>query len=98
MAAELGVSSRAVGELVAEAIEQGALIGSTCNGQRAGYFLVTNMEDLEFGTRHIRHRALGCLRRIRLLRKAAAERFAEGEVQRLFDLEDSNTAQDHHAA
>jgi hypothetical protein len=50
LAGQLGVQARVIGELVAEAIEEGALIGSTCNGSRAGYFIVRDWEDLTAGT------------------------------------------------
>jgi hypothetical protein len=89
LAVKLGVPKRAVGELVAGAIEEGALIGSSCDARRPGYFLIRELDDLEEGTRHVRRRAIGCFRRIHLLREAAFQQFAEGEVQQLFDLKET---------
>jgi hypothetical protein len=86
LAAELGLPRRAIGAVVAEAIEAGALIGSTCDASRPGYFIVRDLDDLEEGTRHIRARALSSLRRISVLKHSAERAFGPDAVP-LFDLE-----------
>jgi hypothetical protein len=91
LAAELDVPRRAVGELVAVAIEQGALIGSSCDASRPGYFVVTDLEDLEEGTRHIRARALSSLKRVSALKRSAERAFGP-EALPLFDLEETGAA------
>jgi hypothetical protein len=91
LAAELGVPKRAVGELVAEVIEAGALIGSSCDASRPGYFIVTDLADLEEGTSHIRARALSSLKRVAVLKRSAERAFGP-EAIRLFDVEASGAA------
>jgi hypothetical protein len=86
LAAELRVPRRLVGEIVAEAIEQGHLIGSSCRASAPGYFLIEDMDDLEEGTRHIRARALSSLRRISVLKHSAERAFGPDAVP-LFALE-----------
>lgn len=87
LASELGVPVRTLQQWVGEAIEQGLLIGSSC-GERPGFFLIRDLEDLEAGTAHIRARALGSLHRWSTVRKAALARFSEPDVLRLFDLDE----------
>jgi hypothetical protein len=91
LAAELGVPHRTVGELVAEAIGDEALIGSSCDAARPGYFLIQDLDDLEEGTRHIRARALASLKRVSVLRRSARERFGPRALS-LFDLEAEGAA------
>lgn len=88
LAAELGVSERKVGELAVDLIDAGCLIGSTCDADHHGYFVIVTEQDLEVGTRHIRARALASLHRLSTLRKAAAARFTEADLT-LFDMEES---------
>jgi hypothetical protein len=90
IAAELGVSQRDVGTLVAEAIERGAVIGSSCQAARPGYFWIVDPQDLEPGVGHIVARAAACFRRVRVLRRAVEARF--GPQPQLFDLEDPDAA------
>lgn len=84
----LGCSERTVGQLAAELIDDGVLIGSSCDAERHGYFLIEDLDDLEIGTAHIRSRALASLQRVSKLRHAAAARFGEQETLRLFDLKE----------
>jgi hypothetical protein len=91
LAAELGVPASVVGELVAEAIEQGALIRSSCNAFRPGYFLIQGLAYLEEGTRHIRARALSSLTRVSVLKRLAERAFGPEAVP-LFDLEQAGAA------
>jgi hypothetical protein len=85
LALRLGISGRDVQTLAAELIEEGHLVGSSCTPGQAGFFLIETEEDLDEGTRHVRSRALSSLRRVSLLRKAAAERFGPSTLH-LFDL------------
>jgi hypothetical protein len=88
LAALLGVPHRTVGQLVAEAIAAGYLIGSSCSADAPGYFLVRsgNRKDLEVGTAHIRARAFQSLARVRQLEKAAARSYGP-EAMQLFSLD-----------
>jgi hypothetical protein len=88
LAAELNISTREVGAIVADLIEQDQwLIGSTCT-EPAGYFIIRDLADLEAGTAHIVARAKRSFVRVAALRRAARERFSESEVLHLFDLEE----------
>jgi biotin operon repressor len=86
LAVRLGTSRRQVAKLVEDLIDRGVLVGSTCNGERAGYFIAADPEDVEAGTRHIRSRALAMLVRLRKLRKIAERDFGF-QTATLFDLE-----------
>jgi hypothetical protein len=86
LALRLGTSGRDVQVLVGELIGEGHPIGSSCTPGQAGFFLIETQEDLEEGTRHLRSRALSSLRRVSLLRKAAAARFGP-EALHLFELD-----------
>jgi hypothetical protein len=90
LADELGISTREVGALVADLVENDQwLIGSTCGGDHgAGYFIIRDLADLEAGTAHIVARAKRSFVRVAALRRAARERFSEQEVLHLFSLED----------
>jgi DNA-binding IscR family transcriptional regulator len=87
LAAVLGVSERTVGALVAELIDSGFVIGSTCSGERPGYFLCQDFEDVRVGTAHIVARASESWRRVRKLRANAIEAIGPGTAP-LFDLQD----------
>lgn len=87
LAAHLEVNERTVGALVAELIDRGWLIGSTCSGDRPGYFLIADELDLDVGTRHIRSRAISSLQRVSILRRNARDHFSAETVARLFDVE-----------
>jgi DNA-binding Lrp family transcriptional regulator len=86
LARRFGCSPRQVQDLVKELIELGHLIGSSCRAGQHGLFAIVDEEDLAVGTAHIRSRALASLRRVSLLRKAAARQFGDAAA-RLFDLE-----------
>ncbi len=88
LADHLGITERMVGSAVAELIDQGALIGSSCKGGASGYFLIRDEEDLRVGTEHIVSRAKKSFRRVARLRRAAAARFGADVALRLFDLEE----------
>lgn len=87
LAADLGVSERTVRELVGELVDRGVLVGSTCSGALAGYFLIDSPEDLQLGLRHLRSRAVSLFHRWSALKRAAEAQFSQHEVLRLFDLE-----------
>lgn len=86
LAADLGVSRRTVGALIAELIDRGSLIGSTCHPDGPGYFIPASREELEEGTRHIVSRARASFTRVAKLRRAA-ERVFGPEVLTLFDID-----------
>jgi DNA-binding Lrp family transcriptional regulator len=91
LAAQLAVSPRTVRELVGELIDRGVLVGSTCSGERAGYFLIQDRKDLELATRHLVPRAKALFTRVARLRRAAEVQFGP-EVLRLFSLDDDRMA------
>lgn len=91
LARRVGVSVRILQDVVGELIEAGHLVGSSCTPGRHGFFLMQDEADLTEGTAHIRARALGCLHRVALLRKAAEKRFGPKALT-LFDLEDASRA------
>ncbi len=87
LAGELGISERTLRGLVDELIDRGWLVGSTCSGERPGYFLCRDFADVEAGCAHLvsRARALGV--RVARMRAAAEATFGD-HVATLFDLED----------
>jgi hypothetical protein len=85
LADELAVTERTIGHLAAALIDEGYLVGSVCSGERPGYFLCADEEDLRLGTEHIRARALASLVRLRKLRASAAEAFGS-KAEQLFDI------------
>jgi hypothetical protein len=85
VASQLGVSERTVRELAGEAVDRGTLVGSTCSGERAGYFLIADRRDLEVATAHLVPRAKALFVRVARLRRAAEAAFGP-EVLQLFDL------------
>jgi hypothetical protein len=93
LASHLGVSERTVGGLVADLIElDDRLIGSVCSGDRPGYFLVADLEDLETGTAHLVSRARRINLRVAKMRRLARSRFSEAEVLQLFALEPASSS------
>jgi len=89
LAAQLNVSERTIRELAGELIDHGVLVGSTCSGERAGYFLIQDRKDLELATRHLIPRAKALFTRVARLRRAAEVAFGP-EVLTLFDLEEAS--------
>jgi hypothetical protein len=87
LASELGVTERTIGHLAAALIDNGWLIGSVCSGNRPGYFVIGDEEDLRVGTEHIRARAISSLQRLQKLRATAKEVFGP-KAARLFDVEE----------
>jgi len=65
----LGISPREVGALVAELVEAGQPIGSSCT-KPYGYYVCIDAADVEHGAAHIRSRALGSLARWRAFQRA----------------------------
>ena len=88
LASEIGCSRRTVGQAVAALIEQAHVIGSTCDGPNAGYFICSDLDDLAIGTAHIIARAKRSFVRVAALRRAASAQFSEVEVLHLFALEE----------
>lgn len=84
----LACSTRTVGDLAAELIDLGYLVGSTCDAGHHGYFLMVNEEDLDIGTRHIVARARSSWVRVSRLRESAHARFGD-QALRLFEMEDA---------
>lgn len=78
----LNISTREVGAIVADLIEDGYCIGSLC-GERHGYFLVRDAEDLTAGVAHIVHRAAASFARVRALQRNY-ERMPNHEQTSLF--------------
>lgn len=87
LASDLRVSTRTVRALVNELIDRGELVGSSSNGSNPGYFLIDRREDLEYGTEHLRSRALSMLRRLGMVKRAAEQRFGP-DVLTLFSLDE----------
>lgn len=81
----LGVSPRVLQVLVGMLIDRGQLVGSSCDSEHPGYFLILDEDDLIAGTAHIRSRALSSLARVSRLKRAAEAKFG-AESARLFDL------------
>lgn len=88
LAQDLGLSERQIGQMVADLIDNGLLVGSTCDAEHHGYFLIQTEEDLDIGTRHMRSRAVSILRRVSKLRTAAKSAQFNEEALRLFDLQE----------
>ena len=84
LARDLSISERAVRVLVEELTSRGELIGSMCSGERPGYFLIQDEEDLRAGLAHIHSRAMSMLRRWGAVRRAAETRFSSHTVLTLF--------------
>ncbi len=87
LAANLGISERRVGALVAELRKAGYLVGSTC-GPDAGYFRCHNAEDVRRGMGHIIARASQSLAVVRAVQRTAEARFGP-QTASLFDVEGS---------
>lgn len=69
LAHELGTTTRNVGLLIEEAIViDGYVIGSLC-GERHGYFLIRDEEDLKAGVGHTVKRAAASFKRVRALER-----------------------------
>lgn len=89
LAGELGISERTLRGLVDDLIDRGWLIGSTCAGDRPGYFICATPEDLEVGIAHLVSRARSLHVRVARLRNTARDTFGDSEpILRLFDLEE----------
>jgi len=65
----LGISPREVGALVAELVDAGHPIGSSCT-KPYGYYVCIDNADVAHGAAHIRARALGSLARWRAFQNA----------------------------
>jgi hypothetical protein len=88
LAEAVGVTYRQLQQLVAEAIEAGIAVGSTCNGPRPGFYRMRpgNIEDFRIGVAHIVKRAGAMFARVRALERIRAHEFPA--ANRLFDLDD----------
>ena len=87
LAAALGVSERTIRSLVDELIDRGYIVGSVCSGERPGYFICRDLDDVEVGTGHLVSRAKALHVRVAKLRRAAEATFGP-EVWTLFDLDE----------
>ena len=88
LAREVGCSERTLRSMIDDLVDHGYLAGSTCSGERPGYFRIVHLEDLRLGTAHLVSRARSLFARVSRLRRAARERFVESNEQLLFDLFD----------
>jgi hypothetical protein len=90
LAEQLDTSTRMIGALVADLIEiDGVCIGSACDSEHPGYFIVSTPDDLEIGVGHIVRRGAAIFRRVRALQRAW-ERKPGASQTTLFDLLDSD--------
>lgn len=85
IAGTLHLSTREVGALVAELIDDGHAVGSACT-EPFGYFRCVTSEDVEQGSHHIRSRAMASLVRLAAFRKAAAPLLTPNQLA-MFDVE-----------
>jgi hypothetical protein len=88
LASRVGISERALRDVINELISQGILVGS-CQGRRSGVFLIVTRDDLEVGTETLRRHALSVLTRVSALKKAAERQFGPASLH-LFNIEEAS--------